>query len=123
MSKANDLSPTEQFFYKHAGYSFDPQTETQEQGRRRCAREMAAVEAHALSMGWRYDWEWDPAPWDGDAPEPHEVLGCTLRNAAGQVLASLWGIGDPSPAYARVVQAELAAEAREEITAAVLEAI
>jgi len=26
------------FFLKHAGYSYNPQTETKEQGRRRCAK-------------------------------------------------------------------------------------
>jgi hypothetical protein len=108
------------FFFKHAGYAYDPKTETPTQGKWRCARELAAAERYAQRNGWQYEWVDDP-DWDGktlccheepQCPPPHEVLGCVLRGAEGRsVLASLWSIGDPSPEYKRVVEAELAFEA------------
>ena len=42
---------------------------------------------------------------------PDEVLIAVLKDADGHVLESLGGIGDPSPSYQRLVEAELALEA------------
>jgi hypothetical protein len=119
---AKTMTPAERFFWTHAGYSYG-QGETKASGRRRSAEEMAKAEQDAERMGWTASWEWDDMPWDGDVPAPHEVLGCVLKNDRGEVLASLWGIGDPDKNYRRVIEAELALEARGEIINAVLEAI
>src|SRR5262245_58257864 len=116
------MTPTT-FFFRNAGYSYNPKNETRIQGRWRCARDLAAAEQHAARMGWTATWEWDAMEWDGEGPAPHEVLGCVLKNADGEILASLWGIGDPSRDYRRVVEAELAAEARAEIQHSVHEAV
>ena len=34
------MTKQEQFFYDHAGWSYDPKTETPEQGRERCAKDL-----------------------------------------------------------------------------------
>lgn len=107
------MTRAERFFYTHAGYSYDPKTESEEQGRSRCAKQLAWAERYAQLNGWSYEWKDDDVPWDADGPEPRYLLGCILRNASGTVLASLWHIGlnrlnDP---YRRVVEAELALEA------------
>lgn len=106
------MTTAERFFYKHAGYSYDPKSETKAQGRRRCARLLADAETWAADAGLTFTWEWDETPWDGDGPAPSEVLGCIARWPDGRHAASLWGIADPSRAYARVIEAELACEAR-----------
>jgi len=42
---------------------------------------------------------------------PSEVLVAILKDASGNVIGSLSGIGDPDNNYRRVVEAELALEA------------
>lgn len=101
------------FFRKHGGYSKGP-GESTSQAKTRSATAMARAEAEANSRGWRVEWEGDPESYDpGDETdyEPKEVLGAVLRDGDGKVLASLWGIADPTRQYRRVVEAELAAEA------------
>lgn len=76
---------------------------------------LARAEAVASSLGWAAEWEHDDHPWDSDDDyEPAEVLGCVLKDMEGKVLGSLWGIGDPTRKYMRVVEAELALEALDE---------
>lgn len=117
----------ERFFYDHAGYSHGPE-ETAEQGRERCARELAAAEAAALAAGWWATTEEDPDVMDDDAgsrelvesgqavnltvvlwgpPEADVLIGRPVEHGSlgGVVVAS-----DTDP-YVRVVAAELAAEA------------
>ena len=110
------------FFYKHAGYGYNPRVETAEQGRRRGARALAAAEAYATAAGWEYQWDYDPEPCIGcdcgsaDCPcssgAPHEIL-CVLLNDRdnGRTLAALGGICGATREYRRVVAAELAMEA------------
>ena len=105
------------FFYREAPYSWTPARETEQAGRWRGARALADAEAWAASVGLTFTWDWDPEPWDGDGPAPQEVLGCVARWRDGAYATSLWGIGDPSDAYRRVVEAELAHEARAEMRA------
>ena len=73
------------------------------------------VSAHRVQVTWMDD----DAPWDGDAPAPTVLLGCSVRQIKGCACCGhvtigarvgVWGIGDPTPAYKRVVEAELASE-------------
>jgi len=122
------MTTAERFFWKWAGYSFDPKTETQAQGRRRCAALLAEAEAWAEGQEMTFTWEWDESPdlsfMDPDeAAEPHEVLVCIARYRDGSVAASLGGIVDPDSEYQREIAAELAAEAKHECLALLGEAI
>jgi hypothetical protein len=119
------MTPTE-FFYEHAGYSYDPAKETADQGRERCARELAKAEAYARRAGIEFSWEVDRDCLSSDWLDPSEDGGrdnspwytwiCTAYDESGSAMASLGGVdfgrdgsphGDP---YGRVVEAELAAE-------------
>lgn len=113
-----------QFFMKHAGYSYDPKTETPMQGRIKCARELAKAERAARDGGFSYQWEidtgrtsadWIEAGQDGShGHSPWGTWQCSMYDAQGRTVAGLCGIdfgrdkepwGDP---YRRVVEAELA---------------
>lgn len=116
------MTKDERFFWEHAGYSYNPKTQTKAQGRRETARRLATAEEHAAEQEWCFSWEWDDAGCSGcdcksddcacASGAEHETLGCVLRDLEGNVLASLWGICSPTPQYSRVVEAELAAEAQ-----------
>lgn len=114
-----------QFFLKHAGYSFNPQTETPMQGRIRCARALAKAERQARDQGFSYSWSIDPDVDSSDfgdnldngvLGEPWKLWQCAMYNADGRIVASLHAIdfgrdGSPwSDPYKRVVEAELAME-------------
>lgn len=109
------------FFLKHAGYSTLP-------GRAACALALARAEhvAHNIADA-SYEWEDDFDQPIEDLLDPSifrseeefkaycdryrdDVTGCVLRDATGEVRASLWGIIGADSAYRRVVQAELALE-------------
>jgi len=111
------------FFLSHAGYSYDPKTETKLQGRIRCAQALAAAEKQAkaadCTFEWQVDADCDSSDFSDEVP-PWSLWGCIARDADGQIFASLWGIdfgrdgmpvGDP---YSRVVEAELATEYKAE---------
>lgn len=108
-----------QFFYEHAGYNWQPDTETQEEGRMRCARQMAQAEEWAKEYGytveWSDDWWIDREGhqrefdcYDEGGPQTCEVA--VLINAGGDDVASLGCIDDATPEYKRVIEAELALE-------------
>ena len=103
------------FFRKHAGYSMRP-GESKAKAQTRGGQALARAEAEAKARGWTVDWEDDPEEWQGDVERPFEVLTAVLRDASGQVLASLGGNGmtgnrkDDADAR-RVIEAELADEA------------
>lgn len=106
------------FFYQNAGYSYDPKTETAEQGRLRCAKELADTETVGQRLGYVFEWEFDEYPdlsWmsDEEREQDHEVLCCRIPDPENtrHSLASLCGITDPDSRYRRVIEAELAAEA------------
>lgn len=114
------MTKQEQFFYDNAGFSYDPKTETQEQGKERCARELAAAETWACQEGLNYQVEPDPDSDESfmdDAPQEYQdkwrgtAWQVLLWDAEGtRLLASLGGCyGDSN--YRRVVKAELALEA------------
>lgn len=54
------LTKLEQFFYDNAGgFSYDPKTETAEQGRERGACLLARAAVHALENNWSVEWSAD----------------------------------------------------------------
>ena len=118
----NGMTQAEQFFYDNAGYSYDPKTETQENGRLRCAQAMAEAEAYVQKHGLEYVWEDDQDGCIGCdcgseecsccTGESHETLCCLLKDPeTGNVLASCGGICGVTAEYRRVMEAELALEA------------
>jgi hypothetical protein len=99
------------FFFANAGYIVGHRAE--------CALNLARAQQHARENDWSADWVEDDCAdlsWMSaeEQRQPHEVLGCILRDPAGHVLGSLWGITDPDRSYMRVVEAELASEALHE---------
>lgn len=132
---AGPLEERGAFMFEHAGYSYGPD-ETPEEGRRRCALELAAIDEKlraAIDVGTaRIRWETDQDPdlsWaDAETLEKIDggtwtVDGCILETAcpacgSWDVRASLWGIVGPSDdPYREVVAAELAQESAEHLTA------
>lgn len=107
----------EDFFYEHAGHSFDPKRETPEQGRRRGARQLAEAEQWAKDEGYDFVWRDDDDPLLGDVPED-EVSGAfwvAMEDEQGDIVQSLGSVleGHDERAnrrYRRVVEAELALE-------------
>lgn len=107
-----------EFFYTHAGFSYDPETQTPEEGKRACAEALARAEEEGRKRGFFTVWKRDDVPFGDDVHEPDEYgYVATLWHTAAftgerVMLASLGMIdaedGDP---YRRVVNAELAMEA------------
>jgi hypothetical protein len=109
------LTNDERFFYENGGYSWNPATETEEEGRRRTARDLARAMKWARDNGYSFQWEWDE--WYEDNGSVGPYVGCVMRDPMGNVVASLWGIEDEGPVpvpYYRVIEAELASEAMDE---------
>ena len=106
------------FFKQNAGYSYDPQIETAEQGKRRTARELAAAEEQIKTLPVGFVWQQDDITSEEHSDEKpfYPLWLCLLLDENGKTLESLCGIdfgrdkepwGDP---YRRVVEAELALE-------------
>jgi hypothetical protein len=108
-----------EFFAAHAGFSYDPRTETPEQGKRASAARLADAEARASAAGVSFEWSIDPdtdsSDWSDETPA-YAVWQCLARGADGAVIGSLGGVdfgpdgepwGDP---YRRVVEAEIASD-------------
>lgn len=122
-----------QFFYDNAGYSYDPQKETQEEGRKRCAIVLAGVEQWAHETGYSFLWDIDhdasSADWlddnedGGKNRDPWRVWSCWMMDEQGKTVQSLHAIdfgrdGQPwGNNYRRVVEAELALEESSTVTA------
>lgn len=116
--KNEPMSVAARFFAEHAGYSYGP-GETPEQGRERCARNLAACEGIAREAGVSFAWSIDPdsdsSDWRDDC-DAYAVWQCLAYDCKGQCVASLHAIDfgpDGSPYasdYRRVVEAELAAQ-------------
>jgi hypothetical protein len=107
------------FFYAQAGYGYQPDQETKEQGRRRCAQQLADAERHASDCGLWFHWEQDDTTnreWTDEGPE-YFTWRCLCMDENGDSLSSLCGVDfgpDRDPwmdEYRRVVEAELALEA------------
>lgn len=109
-----------QFFYRHAGWGYDPATETPKVGRMRGARRLATAEREAASMGCTAEWAADSegcsgcecgsAECDCCSGADHVTEYCVLNDERGNPLASLSGICGATREYRRVVAAQLALE-------------
>ena len=104
----------EAFFYANAGYSYDPKTETEEQGRIRCARDLARAELWAEKQGYRFEWMDDDINssfYNDDLPV-RNLYCCQMWAVDGRTpVQSLGGIDAPEQdGYFRVIQAELASQ-------------
>lgn len=122
------MTKAEQFFYDNAGFGYDPKTETEEEGKVKCAKALAKAEAFATEQGWSVTWEqsgeqygWQGETFDvitkpGFKGETFDGYDAALYDEDGHFLGSIGGVtfakntptGDP---YKRVVEAELALEA------------
>jgi hypothetical protein len=105
------------FFFKHAGWSYNPKTETKHEGRLRCAKAMADAEQLGQSYGLQFAWEDDWAigdhtkEFDCYESNPQTCESCVCTDSEGKFLASLSCIDDADDNYRRVIEAELALEA------------
>lgn len=110
------MNKSEQFFFDNASFSYDPKTETQEQGRERCAKLLARAEQFALENDFSYEWMQDEiTSEDHSDDEPFYPLWvCVMRDSEGNIIDSLSAIdfgegGEPwGNNYRRIVEAELA---------------
>lgn len=113
------MTKQQQFFYDNAGFSVAP-GETEEQGKQRCAVELATAETWAVENGLYFEVSPDPDAddsWMDHEPQEYQdewrgkAWQVVLWDTEGkEVLASLGGCyGDKK--YERVVKAELALEA------------
>ena len=108
-----------QFFWDNAGFSYNPKTQTADDGHLESAIALAQAELEGCSQGFSYVWDIDPdstsADFSDDYP-PYEQFQCVCLNYRGHILASLGGIDfgrDNQPwdqDYRRVIEAELALE-------------
>lgn len=109
------MNEAEQFFMRHAGWSYDPETETPEQGMIRGARQLAAAEARFKAGPYFANHEPDDQPWDGDEPYDGPLWIVSLYSVAGtsepELIGSLGSVAcEADDPYMRVVIAELASE-------------
>lgn len=102
------------FFLDHGGYWYNPNKESEFQGRWRSARTLADAEARMRAGEYWIDVTADPEPWDGEVPWDGPVWIVSLYAGPWweqELLGSVGSVaaheGDP---YLRVVAAELAAE-------------
>lgn len=111
------MSRTIAFFLEWAPYSFNPKTETREQGRHRCAQALMDAEAWALDQGIRYEWQAELCPDRSGVEHTGDIWLC-IAWLGGKVVGSLGGIdlgeeGEPwGHPQGRVVEAELALVAK-----------
>lgn len=112
----------EDFFYEHAGYSYDPATQTPNDGRREGAGALADAERWATDHDLTVVWERDPEPYDGDVPYDGPMWVALLvpyDGGVSDVRAAIGGVAidsehpDATP-YGRVIAAELALQAQGE---------
>lgn len=116
MTKIKEQSAV-QFFHEHAGVSYDPTKESEDQGRWRCACELAKAEQWAKDEGIEFEWDIDPvidSSEFNDEQPAYPLWACFCK--LGDESASLCGIDfgrDKEPwgkPYKRVIEAELAME-------------
>ena len=110
-----------QFFINNAGFSYDPRTQTKEEGRLQCAVRLAdaedvlmqAMRVCDVSVSW-YDDERM-----GDEPDDVEDVESCVIEINGEAAASLSAIWDADANCRRVIRAELALECLDQLRAVV----
>lgn len=112
------------FFWRSAGWSYDPSKETPEEGRKRGALALAQAEGDAEARGLTFQWEVDDIDSSDFSDErPTWALWVCVCRGDGENLASLAGVDfgrgrEPwGQDYREVVEAELAIEALEVLAA------
>lgn len=125
--KKNPRKGAEEFFYGNAGYSYDPKTQTEEEGRRETAKAMADAEQWAWDNNYTFSWSEEEEDWDTFLEEsevdPHdvlEILALQMRNKDGTTVQSLGGVmfghnAEANTRYGRVFEAELALQQQREV--------
>jgi hypothetical protein len=113
------LTPAQMFFYSHGGWNYaSGSKETSEQGHVRCAIELERAETEYLDAhrvdDVRFEFEPDNAFPREPGCMPDHQWQATLYHG-DHVLATLGGIDDDSSEYRRVVRAELALEASDDL--------
>ena len=99
------------FFFKWGAWGYNPATETPLQGRWKSAKALSSAEQWGKKNGLSFQWVDDYR--QGDEPDDVErVELCSVLDGKGVTLTSLGAIWDASPEYRRVVEAELATEAK-----------
>ena len=104
------------FFLHHAGYSYDPKTQTKQQGRAACARRLAKAERGARALGYTFEWrdDWSVGDhvkeFDCYTEQPSTCETCLMLGSNGKVVRSLGCIDGATREYRRVIEAELALE-------------
>ena len=124
MDTRNELIRAAAFFYEHAGWSYDPATESPEDGRARCALALAEAEAWAAAADVEFVWDADDDSWwlhpaedATDGPQTCEICAAYMGR---EMVASLGCIDDADDNYRRVIEAELAAELQDQVESAIL---
>lgn len=113
------VGSAEHFFWEAAGYSYNPDVQSAQEGRADCARLLANAERQASAAGVSFRWE-ESDETDGSFRRtrvPYRLWDCRAYDMHGKVVGFL-GACDfgPPPAspwsdpYRRVVEAEVAAE-------------
>lgn len=97
---------SEQFFYDHAGWSYDPKKETSEEGKRRTAAELTKAEQWASDNDYEFVWSDDVHDDDKTVP-PTTCESCQMI-IDGEYVSGLGCVDDADDDYRRVIQAELA---------------
>lgn len=89
------LNDAERFFFANAGYSWDHRTETENDGRERMARRLAAAEATMLAGPYFIGVTPDEDMWDGDCVWDGPLWVVTLYQVGGlrspEIVSSLGG--------------------------------
>ena len=114
------MNRDEQFFYDHAGFGYDPKTQTADEGRTECAKQLAAAElAFMRCPGAACGWFDDDSSAAELRRERERFKTCeyAVLTINGENVTSLHAITDATDAYRRVVRAELALEVIDQLTA------
>ena len=110
-----------QFFVNNACFSYDPKTQTEEEGRLQCAERaaeaedilMQAMRVGDVSVSWQ-----DDARTGDEFEEVERVESCAIE-INGEIVASLFAVWDADANYRRVIRAELAIECLDQLRAVV----
>ena len=118
--------PAVDFFYEHAGFSYDPARETLEEGRRRTAQALAEAEFWYLTtpnveFRWRDDFEvGNHRDYFGEDSvyADHEPATCEVVELCfdGEFVDGQGCIDDADDDYRRVVEAEMVLEHMDELS-------